>query len=218
MKIIEYTAVAGTGALNRENEWVEPTSKHSIFALKRGLVNSRYRRLPYIWSTDLDVGSGPQNDWRSGGAALAYYEAAGEALANHIISPGVPELNTPGDKTYLLTHSWGGMPALHACAEFGLKVECLVTVGMPIVKQTAALYAKARPNIKRHLHLYCKRDWTQLAGELFDGSFRFSRKVDGADWNDEMPRGHGNVLRDEDLFPLWVERGWFDFITEGKRK
>lgn len=205
MKIVEYVAIPGTGGLNREGEWSEPTSPFSTFALGRGFVNLAARAsMPFMWSTDLDFGAGHHNDWRAGGAALFYYLSA----------PGRPDLRIPGVRTFIIAHSWGGATAIYAAA-YGLKIECLVTIGMPQVPQMDAVYADARRNIKRHLHLYSRRDWWQVLGGLFDRRLGVVRACEGADRNEVMPKGHGDILRDPKLFPQWVDRGWFDYIAHG---
>jgi hypothetical protein len=213
---VEYLGVGGTHASRREDEWNHLGSKFTRFALRRGLRSVEERaRVPFFWSTDLDFGKGEHEDWKALGFALYYYHVpalapiadGGSALA---LAGGIP-----GGSTRLICHSHAGNGAFYAAA-LGLKIECLVTVGTPVVGGMDDVIRKARPNIARWLHLYSPRDWTQLAGELLDGRWGWRRKFDkpgmAADVNDEMPRGHGNVLRDEDLFSLWVDRGWFRFI------
>ena len=202
----EYLGVAGTHGSRRDDEWNHLGSPFTKHLLSRGFVSVEERaRVPFYWSTDLDFGAGGEEDWVACGYALYYY----------FVPPLRPELSIPGDRTRLICHSHGGNGAIYA-ASFGLKIDCLVTVGTPVIGKMDDVVKAARPNIKRWLHLYSPRDWVQLAGELFDGHFGFRRKFELADRNEEMPKGHGDVLRDKDLFPLWVDRGWLAYLRGGE--
>jgi hypothetical protein len=207
MRVCEYLGVPGTHASRRGDDWNHLGSAFTRFALKRGLVSVEERAaLPFFWSTDYDRGNGGKEDWRALGHALFYY---------HVPPLGTSLENIPGNRTRLICHSHAGNGAFYA-ASYGLKIECLVTVGTPVVKGMEDVIAAARPNIKRWLHLYSKKDKWQLMGELFDGRWGWRRKFDkegmAADYNLEMPKGHGDVLRDPALFPLWVDRGWFAYM------
>lgn len=202
MKIVEFVAVGGTGSLQRDKEWTAANSSFSHFALKRGLVNLAYRATyPYIWTGNVNFGVGSKNDWVAGGSALFSYLA----------SPLHPEWRIPGDRTHVIAHSHGGQVALYA-ASFGLKINVLITVGTPVVKGMEPVIQQARPNIKRWLHLRSRRDWVQILGALFDGRLGFYRDMPLADWNDEMPKGHSDILRDPAQFRAWIDNGWFDFV------
>jgi hypothetical protein len=206
MRITEYVAVPGTGAFSRPDEWSSLGSPFTQFALARGFVSLTERAtMPFIWSTDVNFGSGKHADWVAGGAALFYY----------ITSPAQPQHSVPGYRTNVIAHSHGGQVALYAAA-YGLKINCLVTIGKPVLKSMEPIIERALPNINRWLCLHSKTDWIQILGSLFDGRLGFARAEKQATRNDEMPKGHSDILRDPSLFPLWVDRGWFRYIAEGK--
>lgn len=200
--MVEYLGVPGTHASRREYDWNHLGSAFTRYLLARGFVSVEERaRVPFRWSTDYDRGSGEHEDWIALGYALYYYH----------VPPLHPELCIPGNRTRLICHSHAGQGAIYA-ASFGLKIECLITVGTPIVKKMLPIYEAARPNIKRHLHLRSDRDWWQILGALFDGRVGIYRDFPGADKNDKMPKGHGDILRDPELFNLWVDNGWLAFL------
>jgi hypothetical protein len=203
MRVCEYLGVPGTHASRRGDDWNHLGSAFTRFALKRGLVSVEERAVvPFFWSTDYDRGSGKHEDWRALGYALFYY----------FVPPlGVNRDRIPGNRTRIIAHSHAGQGALYAAA-FGLKIECLVTVGTPVVKQMEEVAKAARPNIKRWLHLRSDSDFWQLAGAFFDRRLGFYRDMKLADRNEKMPKGHGDVLRDPELFKLWVDNGWFSYL------
>jgi hypothetical protein len=203
--MIEYLAVAGTHGTRREDEWNHLGSAFTRFMLRRGFVSIEERAAsPFVWSTDLDLGRS-HRDWQAGGRALLYY----------LVPPLHPHLRLPPGRTRLVAHSHGGQVALYA-ASYGLKVECLVTVGTPVRGDMREVAEAARPNIKRWLHLYSPRDLTQILGSLFGGGFRVRRRMPLADLNREMPKGHGDVLRDPSVMHAWVDDGWLAFVA-GRR-
>jgi hypothetical protein len=204
--VTEYLGVPGTHGSRREDEWNHLGSPFTNYLLRRGFVSVEERAIvPFRWSTDYDSGRGGREDWIALGYALYYYH----------VPPLRPELSIPGARTRLICHSHAGNGAFYA-ASFGLKIDCLITVGTPVVGRMDSVVEAARPNIARWLHLYSKRDLVQLAGELWDGRWGFRRKFELADRNEEMPKGHGDVLRDKDLFPLWVDRGWLAYLRGDK--
>jgi hypothetical protein len=200
--MIEYLGVPGTHGSRRVADWNHLGSRFTRFALSRGFVSVEERAVvPFRWSTDLDFGSGKHEDWKALGYALYYYH----------VPPLRPELVIEPGRTRLICHSHAGNGAIYA-ASFGLKIECLVTVGTPVVKGMEDVVEAARPNIKRWLHLYSDKDWWQIFGAAFDGRLGFYRKMKLADRNEKMPKGHGDVLRDPSLFHLWVDKGWLAYL------
>lgn len=206
MRLVEYVAVPGTHAFGKEGEWSDPRSAFAKFALARGFVNlSERETMPFLWSTNLDFGNGNHSNWVAGGAALYYY----------LTAPAQPEHRIPGYRTNVIAHSHGGQVALYA-ASYGLKINCLVTVGKPVVKSMAPVIEKALPNINRWLCLHSERDIWQILGSLLDGRIGLVRAEKLATRNDVMPKGHGDILRDPRVFHEWVDRKWFAFIAEGE--
>lgn len=198
----EYLGVAGTHGTRRADEWNHLGSPFTKFMLSRGFASFEERaRVPFYWSTDLDTAGGGQEDW----TALAY------AVYYWFVAPlGTDPI--PGVQTRIIAHSHAGQGVIRA-ARLGLKIDCLVTVGTPICLDDAEI-DEARKNIKRWLHLYSPRDWTQIAGELLDGRWGINlrRRFKQADRNEEMPKGHGDVLRDPALFSKWVDAGWLAYL------
>lgn len=207
MKLLAYTAVPGTGAgaITKDDDWTRPSSPFSAFLARHGILNRAAEAThPFVWSTNLNFGRGHKSDWIAGAYGLLYYH----------VSPHHPAWRIPGKDTHLICHSHGGQVALYAAA-FGLKVNTLVTVGTPVVRDMGEIVRLARPNIRRWLHCRSKRDWWQLLGSVFDGRLGFYRDFPQADRSEWMPKGHGNVLRDAELFePFWVERGLIEFLKE----
>lgn len=202
--VSRYLAIAGTGSARRRLDWDHPQSAFSDFLRRQGLmplIEDERRR--YGWDGALDGLDGLDATWD-------YY---GRALYHYFVPPlGVIAPSIPPAETFIVSHSHGGQLVAMACGRYGLLVEGLITVGMPVRGgRMTEIYAAAALNIKRHLHLHSKGDWWQVVGALFDGRFGIHREHPHAD-NQRMPKGHGDVLRDPALFPLWLDEGWIDYL------
>jgi pimeloyl-ACP methyl ester carboxylesterase len=199
-----YITVAGTWGSHHEQDWWSPESNFSKFLLEHDceqLVTSPLKR--YMWSTVLDGVDSRNDTW----------DAAGRALAHYITPPLLDKSLVKPDDTYIIAHSHGGNVVAYACAEYGLKINGLITVGTPIRKDLYDVYKAASSNISRHLHLYAGwRDYWQTFGALFDGRFGIHRQHPYATRNGKVPGGnHGSILRDPSFYHLWLEEGWLDF-------
>lgn len=200
--MIRYIAIAGTGGIRRATDWDWPDSAFTKFLVKRGcepLVISPLKR--FMWSTMPD-GIDKSNDT---------WDASGRALAHYICPPLADDCMLKPEETYIIAHSHAGNVVAYACGKYGLKVEGLITIGMPIRKDMYEVYEAANKNIKRHLHLHAGwKDYWQVFGALFDGRFGIHRKHPFA-VNAKMSGGHGTVLRDPNQFHLWDDKQWIDF-------
>ncbi|HVL67214.1 MAG TPA: hypothetical protein VM364_08115 [Vicinamibacterales bacterium] len=199
-----YLAIAGTHGSRRRLDWDHPRSAFADFLRARGLEPlEEDERRRYAWSTVLDGIDGRDDTW----------DAAGRALYHYLVPPlGIGGPAIPPRETFIVAHSHAGQVVAFACGVYGLEVEGLVTVGTPVRGgRMTEVYAAAAPRIRRHLHLHSRRDWWQVVGSLFDGRWGIHREHPHAD-NQEMPKGHGDVLRDPGLFALWVSRGWISYL------
>lgn len=206
-----YLAIAGTGNARRRMDWDHPLSAFSDFLRRHGLEPiEQDERRRYGWDGALDGVDGLDATWD-------YY---GRALYHYFVPPlGVGRI--PPRETFIIGHSHAGNLVAYACGKYGLQVEGLITVGTPIRGgRMKEIYAAAAPNIRRHLHLHSRRDWWQVFGSLFDGRCGIHRQHPHAH-NCEMPKGHGDVLRDPDLFREWTKERqrddgttytWLDFL------
>ncbi len=207
--MIQYITIAGTHGIRRVLDWDSPESNLSHFLLQhdcKQLVTSPLKR--YMWSTSAD-GIDDHNDvWDASGRALAHYIAPPLA-DNPLVAP---------KDTFLIAHSHGGNVVAYACGKYGLKINGLITVGMPIRGDLDDVYKAAAGNIERHLHLYAGwRDYWQNLGAMFDGRFGIHRKHPYAGKNGKVSGGdHGSILRDVKFFHMWLDNGWLDYWT-GKK-
>lgn len=202
---IGYLPVAGTWGAQRPGvQWFELGSPFARFMDGLGFVNLCANAVtPYDWSTDLDFTQGDHYDWKAGGQALFYYV--------------VPQFNPksrpfPPSETVVITHSHGLQVGAYAAA-MGLKIDRFLDIAGPVRKDMTAIYEKARPNIRRWMHVHS--DWTdyvQLAGELFAGNWPV-RKHPLADINVAVPGvGHSGLLYNDQDFPLWQTKGLVAFL------
>lgn len=202
--MVRYITIAGTFGASHPEDWYTPTSRLSNFLREYNcepLIANPLQR--YMWSTALDGVEGENDTW----------DASGRALAHYITPPLLGKTLVEPADTYLIAHSHGGNVVAYACAEYGLQINGLITVGTPIRKDMYDVYKAASPNIKRHLHLYAGwRDYWQAFGSLFDGRFGLHREHPFANLNGKVPGGdHGSILRDPEFFHYWLDRGWLGF-------
>lgn len=204
--MIKYITVAGTNGAGR-TDWDALDSPFTNLLQFHGceqLVTDLLRK--YMWSTQLDGIIGRNNTW----------DASGQALADYIFPPLYGKSLILPEDTFIISHSHGGNVVAYACGKYGLKINGLITVGMPIREDMHDMYQMAAPNIKRHLHLYSGwKDFWQVLGGLGDGRWGIHREHPFAT-NQKASGAHGSVLRDEKLFTKWVDRGWLDFWKSGK--
>jgi len=202
--MIRYIAVAGTYGARREHDWDAPDSNFNAFLKGQDimpLIVSPLKR--YAWSTMLDGLDQTNDTW----------DAAGRALAHYIVPPLLDQSLIKPEDTYLIAHSHGGNVVAYACGKYDLKVNGLITVGTPIRGEMQEMYEAAAPNITRHLHLHAGwKDYWQALGALFDHRFGIHRKHPCAEKNAKMPKGHGNILREPELFHYWTDNGWLDYF------
>jgi hypothetical protein len=186
--------------MDRPNDWDNPNSPFTAMLAKYGMGVANPER-PYVWTTNIDGAGYNDKHWD--------WAAAGINLYAYVSPPLFPLARLGQVSTRIVAHSHGLQAVLYAAAA-GMKVGSLVSVGSPVrgdMMETAKL---ARPNINRWLHLSSCGDWTQIWGELFDGSIGIRRDHPLADRNDKMPTeaGHGGILRDPRYFKLWNDNGW----------
>lgn len=154
---------------------------------------------PFQWSGDVDgtildhfLGR-RHRDWIAGGDALRWYA--------HV---KVPPIGTILQPVSVVAHSHAGQVALYSAAS-GLITDTLITVATPVRSDMHEVMARARPYIRRWIHIYGGwRDYWQLLGAR---SLR--RTMPLADQNIQEPGvGHSELLNPN----LWRTRGWFTFL------
>lgn len=206
MSAIGYIPIPGTWGEQRSGpQWFQIGSPLDRFLSARGLVNLCANAVtPYSWSTDLDFGGGSHYDWLAGGQSLFYYLVPQFDPAHQPFPPS---------ETVIISHSHGLQVVAYAAA-LGLKIDRFVDIAGPVLPGMKGIYEKARPNIRRWLHVHS--DWTdyvQVLGELFGGGVKIFRSLPCADENLAIPRvGHSGLLYDAADFQLWERRGLIDFL------
>jgi len=128
----------------------------------------------FPWSYDVDWVKGKHNDWLAGGRSMAWF----------LIAKSV------GQPINVIAHSHGGQVALYAIAQTAIQVDTLITVGTPIRRDMRKIRARARPYIKRWIHLHSDsilKDYMQILGSFGDGYWGIVRKFKEADTNIEVP-------------------------------
>ena len=203
--------VQGTHAWGRSTaeQWWEASSPFARFLSSQQLELLGGDR-PFIWDTDLD-GVG----WFHGrGKRHINWEAAGLCLYAYL----KPPLNASDDYVpladrNLIGHSHAMQVIAYACAA-GLKINRLITIGSPVRKDMRDVYAAARPNVARWLHVHSDRsDRIQWLGTLFDGHVGVVRRQPFADVNLGIPQvSHSRLLNDPLCFPLWRAHELADFL------
>jgi hypothetical protein len=212
--------VAGTGSYNDDDrvDWYTPTSPFARFLASQSLApafehwrdtSDLTRQAPFIWSTSL-AGIpliSRKATWSAAGTALAYFIAV--------------TADVRGAQTAVIAHSHGLQVVLYACAERGIKIAQLISVGSPVRKDMEPIAQRARPLIGHWLHIHSDRsDQWQWFGELFNGHFGIVRAHPLANRNDAVARvGHSQLLRDPACQSYWLDRGWLmplrDWIPDG---
>jgi hypothetical protein len=204
--MVRIIAIPGTGSGTRVADWDAVDSPFMTYLRTFGIVQVAERESQrYGWDGALDGIDKHDVTW----------ERFGRALFHYVVPPlgdGTPAI--PPEETFIIAHSHAGQVVSFACGKYGLKVAGLVTVGMPIRgdKRMQQIYADAKVNITRHVHLRAGwRDYWQLLGSLKigDGQWGIHRDHPHAK-NYQMPKGHGNVLREPALFNLWEKNGWLE--------
>ena len=205
--------VAGTGSWKGENDtdWYCPGHPFGEYLQSKGVGptyawgtrNGGLTAAPFVWSTGLAGIPWLTNkkEWQAGGAALAYFIASTHRI--------------PGDQTAVIAHSHGLQIVLYACAYYDLRIQALISVGSPVREDMKPIASAARPKIDGWLHLHSDgTDRWQWFGELFDGHLGIVREHPLADSNDLVPGvSHSKLLRNPDLYHLWEDRGWLNWIT-----
>lgn len=205
------TLLAGTWENNPE--WIEnPAHPFQVMLQSQGFQTARSTAgTPFRWLTKV------------GGLPLVN-RGIWEDTALDLLSfcEGFPyrDLN-------FLGFSHGGQPAIIAIgklAEKGVRVRSLVTVGTPVRADVPA--RQAAGNVDCWLHII-DRDFDRmalhrkmlhrtLAGQIFDGSLSQERRflLPGVE-NILVPGiGHGHVLHDAELIPLWISEGWMETLRK----
>lgn len=145
---------------------------------------------PFVWSTRLGgVGFGDGD--------LVIYKAAGRNLFHYAVPPLAPDLQVPSEDLVVISHSHGLQPVLFA-AEDGLKIDLFIDIAGPVRKDMMGTAARARPNIRRWVHVHAgRRDRWQWLGTLFDGHRGIVRKHPLAHENYPVPEAdHSEVVRE----------------------
>jgi hypothetical protein len=197
--------VAGTNAYEDDGRgrWYCPESPFAAFLAAHGVAplfdGGAGAPRPFVWSTALDgIFSRQHAQWSAGGAALAYFATPART----------------GTPAAVIAHSHGLQVVLYACAYYGLTLDALVSVGSPVRSDMAGVAQKARPRIRRWLHLHSDNsDRWQWVGELFDGHLGIVREHPLADRNDAVPGvGHTGVLEEPADFHYWTDRSWLTWV------
>lgn len=221
--MINYIPGAGTNGWNDDTHdkspenrrWWQVSSNFNLMMVEHGLY--MYDN-PFVWSTDLggiefwrrwpiinkfvkkDV---DHRDWKAAAAAFSYYIDA----------------YFHNEPLVVIGHSHFYQVVAYACADYGVRVDRLITVSSPIRSDMDEVYQRARKNIGTHLHIYDGGRFTdriQLLGELGDGNFDLVRECKYADYNDPVGKvNHSRVLSDPEDFHHWIDRGWIEFIKTG---
>lgn len=206
--------IPGTWAWSddRQVEWWHPSSGFAAFCKQQGFTLIGQDQ-PWSWSTDLNgvitlFKNRKFTDWMTGGQSLADY------LRPPMLAPDQIDQYVPLKDRNLICHSHGLQPVLFACADYGLKINNLVSVGSPVRKDMFDTAHRARPNIAYWEHIYSdKTDYMQWLGELFDGHLGVVRQHPLANINCRVPQvGHSKVIYDPTQFHLWIDNGWFDIL------
>jgi hypothetical protein len=195
--------VAGTNSWDNDGavDWFVPGHNFGKMLRAHGVEVASDGPLPFIWSTDVDgvIGDRKNNtDWAAAGAALSYFTRM-----------------TCGDCSVdMVAHSHGLQVALYAAANYGVKIDRLISMGSPVRKDMEKIAKEARLHIKQWLHVHSDTsDRWQWLGELFDGKLGVVREHPLADRNDFVPKvGHSELLRDPNQYHFWKEKGWLDFL------
>lgn len=194
--------VAGTNSWDNDDDvdWFHPKHPFAKMLQDSGISVLDDNGLPFIWTTNVDglvVERKNHIDWSAGGAALSYFTRMKQETVPDIIA-----------------HSHGLQVVLYACANHGMRVNVLISVGSPVRKDMEEIAKKARLNIGHWIHIHSdKSDKWQWLGELFDGKFGIVREHPLADRNDFVPKvGHSELLRDPKKYPLWKQKGWLDYV------
>ncbi len=196
--------IAGTGSWADDGrvDWYAPQSPFAQFLSAQQLSPTfgpgPAGPAPFIWSTSL-AGIplvSRKATWSAAGAALAYFTAV--------------TADVRGPETAVIAHSHALQVVLYACAEQGLRVAALISVGSPVRADMQAVAARARPRIGHWLHIHSDgSDRWQWFGELFDGHCGIVRAHPLADVNDTVPGvGHSTLLRDPAQQHHWLDRRW----------
>lgn len=211
--MVKVLAVPGTWAWrgdlhDHRDHWWHPQSQYFQF-LGTADCEPLCQTEPFVWTTHLNGAAfwrSSHLDWQAGGASLYYY-------INNPAAPG-PDWEVPLTDRRIIGHSHALQVVLYACAYRGLQIHTLVSVCSPIRHDMAHVARAARPHIHRWLHIYS--DWsdkTQWFGSWFDRQAGVDRDSALADWNVRVPGvGHSGLLSNPDLFHLWEERGWLEYL------
>lgn len=211
-----YCGVHGTwGWPATSGDWWQADSPLSWFLMRHGLAPMRPKDL-FSWSGDVDgwlrwpFGANRSHcDWQAGGKALRWYLRDGRSRRNYV---------RVTDRR-VIAHSHGLQVVLYACSE-GLRVDRLLSVTGPIRDDMAEIAARARPNIRRWVHVHTDaKDRMQVYGAMFDGVWGIHRKAIWgsvhADEHIEIPGiRHSGLLNDPALFHWWADAGLLPFLTE----
>jgi len=178
--------IAGTHG--REQTWWRAESPFARELMRQGVILLDPAD-PFTWTTELDGIVGENKVWKDAGDKLRLYaQAKGQARVS------------------VVAHSHGGNVVAYAAAA-GLVIDRLITVATPVRGDLAAEYGELRQAVQTvWIHLYSDAsDWIQWLGSWFDGSWRFRRRMKGADLNFKTPAvGHSGLLDPE----LWRSRGY----------
>ncbi len=187
-----WTGIPGTWAAKHDEKWWLPDSPFALHLRKLGLAPLKSR--PFVWSTDINGGlfsffqASKHSDWDAAGAALSFYLAGTRLEDRNIIA-----------------HSHGLQAVLYACANYGVRLNTLISVSSPIRKDMVEVSEKARPNIGYWTHVHSdSSDRTQWFGTLFDGALGIVRAHPLADLNVKIPKvGHSDILKKSKNFHHW---------------
>ena len=198
------TLIPGTHAWQpaQTSQWWHPASTFVRYLAQAGFPLVSHE--PFVWSSDVDgiFGDRGHSDWRCGGANLYHY----------LVPVLCPDKRLPPEETVIIAHSHGSQVALYAAA-MGLQIDTLITVAGPVRGDMREVTARARPQIRRWLHLHSDHsDYMQWLGAIGDGTLGIYRAQPLADENVKVPQvGHGGLLNDP---AQWYR--WREWLKEGR--
>lgn len=202
---VPYIPIPGTWAWDEDpngHQWWERGSAYTDYMATLNLV--LHARTPFEWCTNLDGTLFERNH--------TIWKGAAKHLACHLE-------RVPLEQRNLASHSHGGQVVFYACANEGVKINNLITVGTPVRKDMEAVIAKARPNIAYWHHIFdSEKDFMAVLGGLFDGRFGIRHDFPQANSRSDIKGiGHSKILNDPTAMQLWKAQGWANILAFGNK-
>lgn len=221
MTIARFFCVPGTFAWGDDpnpalpRNWWRPGSP-LLLALGLLGLESLCPEDPYRWSTELGgVRFYHRWPWFRSRRDHRCWHSGADGQRWWMIAKGIPLADRRA-----LVHSHGLQPTLYAAADWHepMYLERLISVGSPLRADMRDVVERARPRIRRWLHVTDDADRIQRKGLFGDGEWGLPDWVDdpqlGPDTYLVLPGiGHSRLLQDPQYFDLWVTRGLAAFLS-----